>query len=76
MGLFLSRYEKFVKELPDVTGKVFVITGKLRMTFWMDESKLVVFVCGCVSNVRVCECASVWVSECECVWLLKIAPKK
>ncbi|OEU18907.1 NAD(P)-binding protein [Fragilariopsis cylindrus CCMP1102] len=27
MGLFLSRYEKFVKELPDVTGKVFVITG-------------------------------------------------
>jgi hypothetical protein len=29
MGLFLSKYEKFDKGLPDVTGKVFVITGKL-----------------------------------------------
>jgi NAD(P)-dependent dehydrogenase (short-subunit alcohol dehydrogenase family) len=27
MGLFLSRYEKFEKKLPNVTGKVFVITG-------------------------------------------------
>jgi len=27
MGLFLSKYQKFEKELPDVSGKVFVITG-------------------------------------------------
>ena len=28
MGLFLSKFEKFEKDLPDVSGKVFVITGK------------------------------------------------
>lgn len=27
MGLFPSKYQKFEKELPDVSGKVFVITG-------------------------------------------------
>lgn len=27
MGLFLSKYTKFERELPDVTGKVFAITG-------------------------------------------------
>ena len=29
MGIFLSKYAKFEKKLPDVLGKVFVITGKL-----------------------------------------------
>lgn len=28
MGLFMSRYSKFDKTLPDVSGKVFAITGK------------------------------------------------
>ena len=28
MGLFGSKYSKFVEDLPDVSGKVFVITGK------------------------------------------------
>jgi hypothetical protein len=69
MGLFLSRYEKFEKGLPNVTGKVFVITGKIRMNFWMDEFKLVVVV---VVVVVVCVCVCLCVS----VWLLKIAPQK
>lgn len=30
MGTFLSKFNKFEKTLPDVSGKVFVITGKLR----------------------------------------------